>query len=216
MDTNKNSTRISTKEAFKAKWLKVNFAEYPTRDGSKYTYEYVERTTRKEDLDGTSLVAIMRFPKTHQPAKLILLANFRPPVDKYVIEFPAGLIEDVNDCLSEAIRELKEETGYTPTKVLEVFKTDLVPQVSPTLYIDPWKSNETEKIIIVEVDGDDEINKDVKQDLENTENIIVHLFDIKPTLWQDITSLAKEKGYLVESKVYAFVVGLVLSNKLFS
>jgi len=213
-ETPEKPARISTKQVFSGKWLKMNFAEYPTRDGKTYTYEYVERTTTKNGVDGTYIVGIMKYPQTKQPPKIILVGNFRPPLDKYVLEFPAGLIDEPKDCLADAIRELKEETGYTPTKVLDVFKTDQVPQVSPALYIDPWKSNESEVLIIVEVDGDDEVNKNVKQNLENTESIVVHLFDISTTLWQDIVKLAKEKDYLIESKLYAFIVGLVLSKQL--
>jgi len=209
-----NPSRLSTKEAFSGNWLKMTFAEYPTRDGKTYLYEYVERTTRKKDLDGVSIVGIMKFPQTNQTPKIILEANLRPALDKYVLEFPSGLVENVDNCLADAIRELKEETGYTPTKILDVLKTENVPQVSPILYIDPWKSNETETLVIVEVDGDDEINKNVKQELENTENIIVHLFDISTNLWQDIVNLAKEKGYVIESKLYALVIGLVLGKKL--
>lgn len=44
--------------------------------------------------------------------ELLLQKQYRPPIDKVVIEVPAGLIdanETVEDC---AVRELKEETGY--------------------------------------------------------------------------------------------------------
>ncbi|GBD98888.1 ADP-ribose pyrophosphatase [bacterium BMS3Abin07] len=43
---------------------------------------------------------------------VILIKQYRPPVDKYVIEFPAGL-NDRNESLEDvARRELMEETGY--------------------------------------------------------------------------------------------------------
>lgn len=44
--------------------------------------------------------------------ELLLQKQYRPPIDKVVIEVPAGLIdagETVEEC---AVRELKEETGY--------------------------------------------------------------------------------------------------------
>ena len=42
----------------------------------------------------------------------VLVKQYRPPLDAYTIELPAGLI-DANETPQEAaIRELKEETGY--------------------------------------------------------------------------------------------------------
>lgn len=44
--------------------------------------------------------------------ELLLQKQYRPPIDKVVIEVPAGLIdagEAVEEC---AVRELREETGY--------------------------------------------------------------------------------------------------------
>lgn len=48
---------------------------------------------------------------------VILTKQYRPPVNKYVIEFPAG-INDRNETLEEvARRELAEETGYRADSV---------------------------------------------------------------------------------------------------
>lgn len=211
------SPRINTQQVFSGKWLKLNLAEYlDQNNSSSSTYEYIERTTKKREFDGVYVVGILKFPISKKPSKLILEANFRPPIDKYVLEFPAGMIETEDDCLGGAVRELKEETGYTPSKILEIVKNEDVLQISPTLCIDPWKSNDCELMIIVEVDGDDEINKDVKQDLETTEHIIVHLVDLSRSLWQDIMNLAKEKDYVIVSKLYSFITGLALGKRLIS
>ena len=41
---------------------------------------------------------------------------------------------------------MREETGYTVKKILEF--------PAPIAYLDPWKGNETSKVVIVEIDGD--------------------------------------------------------------
>ena len=73
------------------------------------SWEYVSRTTKRP------AVAIVAIDKDDH---LILVEQFRPPVDSNVIELPAGLAGDIvgaedEPLLAAAKRELEEETGYT-------------------------------------------------------------------------------------------------------
>lgn len=47
--------------------------------------------------------------------EVLLQKQFRPPLDKIVIEVPAGLIDAGETAEEAAVRELKEETGYVGT-----------------------------------------------------------------------------------------------------
>jgi ADP-ribose pyrophosphatase len=47
--------------------------------------------------------------------EVLLQKQFRPPLDKVVIEVPAGLVDAGETAEQAAIRELKEETGYVGT-----------------------------------------------------------------------------------------------------
>jgi ADP-ribose pyrophosphatase len=63
----------------------------------------------------TGIVAIVAVT---EGKKLILVEQFRPPLQKRVIELPAGLAGDVPGAEEEELavaaqRELEEETGYT-------------------------------------------------------------------------------------------------------
>ena len=100
-------------------WIKKYELTYTMPDGSPYTYEAVSRkgldTYRKElERAGTGTQqadAICIVPRTADD-ELVLIREFRYPLNSWCIAFPAGLIEegeDLRECLE---RELYEETGY--------------------------------------------------------------------------------------------------------
>lgn len=73
------------------------------------SWEYVQRNTNKP---AVGIVAITN------ENKVVLVEQFRPPVQRNVIEIPAGLSGDIPGAEDEALieaakRELLEETGYT-------------------------------------------------------------------------------------------------------
>jgi ADP-ribose pyrophosphatase len=52
--------------------------------------------------------------------KLIMVAQFRYPFKKTILEFPAGKLDKGEDPLTCAIRELEEETGFTANMVTKL------------------------------------------------------------------------------------------------
>lgn len=71
-----------------------------------------EFATRNTPSGAVGIVAIT------EDNRLVLVEQYRPPVDCRVIELPAGLVGDLQDqsdesALESAKRELLEETGYT-------------------------------------------------------------------------------------------------------
>ena len=69
------------------------------------------RQTRPKgsDIDGVGIVAILQKPSGPE---LVLQKQFRPPINKVVIEVPAGLVDAGETAAQSAVRELREETGY--------------------------------------------------------------------------------------------------------
>ena len=85
------------------KFLRFVRAEYTDSSGYLRNWEFFER------VHCNGIVAIVPVTDAHE---VLLIRQFRPPVNNYVIEFPAGL-NDKGDTLEEAARrELLEETGY--------------------------------------------------------------------------------------------------------
>ncbi len=79
----------------------------------KAGWEYVRRC---------NCTAIAIITAVTDGGEVIFVEQFRPPVNRYVIEFPAGLINDREAGASESLkagakRELEEETGYRARRV---------------------------------------------------------------------------------------------------
>lgn len=89
-------------------FLKTSLIRYKDPTGNIRQWECVERCKA----DG--VVAIIPITKDNG---LLFVRQFRPVVDNYVIEFPAGLISPDESPLDTARRELIEETGYTSDNI---------------------------------------------------------------------------------------------------
>ncbi len=85
------------------------------RDGSFFHYFFATRRkeedlrlyTHETDADGITIFAVYGEKKD----SLVLIKEYRYPIDDYIYDVPAGLIEKGEDSLSAAIREFREETG---------------------------------------------------------------------------------------------------------
>jgi len=110
-------------------------------------------------------------------------------MNKWVIEFPKGLIKANETIEKAALRELKEETGYNGK----------VTSVSPFLTTCAYLMNEMSSIVEIEVDE----SKLGDTDCEETEEII--------PFWIDKKNFDKERvnfqhnNYVIESNVWFYL-----------
>ena len=72
------------------------------------------RETSREIIEHSDCVAIIAVDDNDN---VLLVNQFRKPVDKELTEIPAGGIEPGEDPVATVRRELSEETGYSPRKV---------------------------------------------------------------------------------------------------
>lgn len=100
---------IGKKVLWQGKFLRCISVTYRDSSGSIRSWEVFERVS----CDG--IVAIV--PVTAE-GEVLIIRQFRPAVNGYVIEFPAGL-NDKGETLEEAARrELLEETGYSAGELI--------------------------------------------------------------------------------------------------
>jgi ADP-ribose pyrophosphatase len=146
--------KLNEKVLYDGQWLSVRETIYQTKEGKELSWETVHR---KRSTIGVVIVARLMPSK-----RFILIKQYRPAIDGYIISFPAGLgFNDPN----HALVELKEETGYTG-KIVDV---------SPVLKTGASLINDSARIVYVEVDENLAVNQTPVQELEDAEDIEVCL-----------------------------------------
>ena len=116
--------------------------------------------------------------------KLVMVRQYRKPADKVMLEVPAGKIDPGEKPLEAAVRELKEETGYTAAKV--EFLTQFYPSVGyseEVLYLylctglTPGETNfdENEAIDIEEVELDRLFKMAMSGEIDDAKTLIAIL-----------------------------------------
>ncbi|KFX93082.1 hypothetical protein V490_05015 [Pseudogymnoascus sp. VKM F-3557] len=165
-----------------AAWTKLVKSTYTDPKGRSRTWEHAERRTRPKgsDIDGVGILAILE--KLTGP-EILLQKQFRPPLDKIVIEVPAGLVDAGETAEEAAVRELKEETGYVGT----------VSETSPVMFNDPGFCNTNLRMIHVVVDLSLPENQPdgLKPELE--ENEFIETFSVPlSTFWAECKKLEAE------------------------
>lgn len=155
-------------------------------------YEYVERN------NCSGIVIIV--PVTDE-GNVIFVEQYRLPVNKKLIEFPAGLVNDIcgveKETLAKAAkRELLEETGYRASRMTKLLEG-------------PVSGGFTSDIVTMFLARG--LKKTGAGGGDETEMITVHEVPFKNA--EPWLSAMEKKGFLIEPKVYA---GLYFLRKEFA
>lgn len=97
----------------------LNLYEMDALDSGGKPFHYYFASRNKEDelplktgktpCNGIVIYAVLK----DDPSKIVMIKQYRYPLDAYLYELPAGLIDAGETAKEAAVREMKEETGLT-------------------------------------------------------------------------------------------------------
>ena len=188
-------TKTSDLPVDEAKWITLKKIEYVDQVGKARTWEVATRKTRgKSGVDAVAMGNILLHPS--KPASTLLVIQYRPPLDAYTIEWPAGLIDADETAEQAAVREFKEETGHD-CKVVSI---------SPVQSADPGMSNANMQMAMVEVhlkEGDAEPEQRL-EDGEHIERVVIPLSEF----YERLVEYSKKERTIVAAKLFHFAHGM--------
>lgn len=187
--------KVSELPTDQAKWITLQKLEYVDQTGKERTWEVATRKTRgKAGVDAVAMGNIILHPS--RPPSTLIVIQYRPPLDSYTVEWPAGLIDADETAEEAAVREFKEETGYD-CRVLST---------TPVLAADPGMTNANMQMIMVEVqlkEGDEEPEQRL-EDGEHIQRVIVPLTEF----YDRLVEYSKQERMIVAAKLFHFAAGM--------
>lgn len=206
-------TSIEDLPTSEARWITLNKITYTDQTGKSRTWESATRKTRSAAA-GVDAVAIgnilvpppsLRGTAAAAPASTVLVVQYRPPLDSYTVEWPAGLVDAGEAAEDAAVREFREETGYEVTRVLSV---------SPPQAADPGLTNANMQLVMVEVQlpegageggaGGAAMPEQRLEDGEHITRVVVPLAE----LYDRLIEYSKKERFVVAAKLLHFAQGM--------
>ena len=138
-------------------WIKKYVLTYTMPDGSTYEYESASRKgpeAYRAELEaharGESAAsdAVCIVPQTPD-GRLLLIREFRYPLNSWCIAFPAGLVDPGEDLAAAVDRELREETGYALRADRGAAALDPLPQAG---FSSTGLTDETVQVVFAQVE----------------------------------------------------------------
>ncbi|ORY02168.1 NUDIX hydrolase domain-like protein [Clohesyomyces aquaticus] len=178
-----------------AKWITLKKIDFMDQMGKERTWEVAMRKTRgKAGVDAVAIGNVLLHPS--KPPSTMIVIQYRPPLDSYTVEWPAGLIDAHETAEQAAVREFKEETGYD-CRLLSI---------SPVQSADPGMSNANMQMAMVEVqleEGDAEPEQRL-EDGEHIQRVVIPLSEF----YERLVEYSKQERMIVAAKLFHFAHGM--------
>lgn len=134
--------------------------------------------------DKIDAVVIAAFHESEN--KLVLIKQFRVPINNYIYELPAGLVDNDESMESTVARELKEETGLELVRINDVKSRQKV-------YLSPGMTDESVAFVYCTCEG--ELSNEFLEDDEDIESMLISKEQATEILRSD--EIIDIKSYLI-------------------
>ena len=179
--------RLGVTTVASGKWLRLEEIEFLDHKKRRRKWESVARSQGQG--------AVMMIPILRPSNRYVLIQQYRPPIDKLVLEFPAGLIDLGEKPEETAVRELHEETGYRGT----------ITWMSEPSYSSPGMSAEFVVQAVMEIDETRPGNQNPVAENDDGENI--EAFAVGKDQICDFLRERQDAGVTLDSKIVAHFLG---------
>ena len=172
------------------RWLNMFDINYVAKTGEEKSWQIVTRQKQPKCVSGRyqqpDAVVIVPFHTVEK--KMVILREYRVPLDDYEYGFPAGLVDRGESVEQATRRELMEETGLTVSRFI---------QISPPIYSSAGMTDESVSMVYVECKG-------VPSTDANSDSELIEILLVSPEgalgLIKDTTLKFDAKAWLVVSR----------------
>lgn len=190
-------------EITSTKWLSLHSLTYTLpKDADAKTggrmrkWDVLSRATRKEGAvaDAVVVLALLRLQAGDDP-RVVLVKQYRPPIDAVCVELPAGLIDAGETAEAAALRELKEETGFYGRVV----------SVGGPEALSPGATDE--KVVVVRIDVEGQVGDQALEDTEEIDVVSVPVGRLREAL----SHMEEKEGCTIMHAVASLGLGIDLA-----